>query len=109
MVQVVKSLGGEVLFSTRAESLEVQGAGVAVVLRDGKRLSADAAVLALDPPGLAALQSIEPEEVVGARISEDPALSAAFTGLTREEQAHRYAGHCRGHRPLEERARDFTR
>lgn len=60
MVQVVESLGGEVLFSTRAQALEVYGKGVAVVLHDGKKLLADAAVLALDPPGLAKLKLPEP-------------------------------------------------
>jgi carotenoid phi-ring synthase / carotenoid chi-ring synthase len=81
LVQVIESLGGEVLLSTRATALEAHGEGVALVLADGKRLLADAAVLALDPPGLAALKL--PEQIARSFIERPvpPAVASVAVRL----------------------------
>jgi isorenieratene synthase len=55
LLREVERHGGKVLLSTRAQALEASGDGVSLLLGDGRRLEADAAVLALDPPGLKAL------------------------------------------------------
>lgn len=118
LVQVVKSLGGEVLFSTRAQSLELDGEGVALLVRDGegeRRLQADAAVLALDPPGLAALtlppalaSSFEARPVpravasVAVRLflSRAPAANRAESGLFGDPRADNFFWLDRLQRPF---------
>lgn len=88
LLNEVRRHGGEVRLSTRAQRLEVNGDGVSVLL-EGERLDADAAVLALDPPGLKALGlpfSIEvPPAVASVAVrlffSRQPDASRAESGI----------------------------